>query len=357
MMNSAAGLVSGSPLQMAQQGPPDAAEPEAACSGDFMAILAAAATEEPEAAVPDGMQSAAALALLAGLLNAGRPAEPPPPAADTLDGASDILLATNFQGGDQAVPVAASNAVSIAGPLGLMRTFGASVPRDAAVGQEQAPVAATGDAPVADITLIGQAVAVAAAEPGSMGERQISALLERASAHAGAAGFDQQSIAGPNLYTNTRDAVASAAGPVSSLPEAVHSAVGSPRWANELGSRLLVMSVRGQQEGSLSLTPEHLGPLEVRISVSQDTTSIWFGAQHADTRAALTDALPRLRELFAASGLALGHAGVSHDMPRQDARRSEVQVVGSGDNPGAAEAAPVAPVGRHVRSVLLDAWA
>jgi flagellar hook-length control protein FliK len=190
-----------------------------------------------------------------------------------------------------------------------------------------------------------------------MGERQIGALLERASAHAGAAGFDQQSIAGPNLYTNTRDAVASTAGPVSSLPEAVHSAVGSPRWANELGSRLLVMSVRGQQEGSLSLTPEHLGPLEVRISVSQDTTSIWFGAQHADTRAALTDALPRLREMFAASGLALGHAGVSHDMPRQDARRSEVQVVGSGDNPGAAEAAPVTPVGRLARSVLLDAWA
>jgi hypothetical protein len=349
-------MVSGSPLQQALQAPPDAAEPEMSCNGDFTSILAAAAADEPETTVPDGMQSAAALALLAGLLNTGRTAEPPPPAADALTGGDDLLLATSFQGGDQNTPAAATSSAGAAGPLLLMRAFGGNAQLDAAGAQEEAPAAASGDALLTDQAAAGFAGADAAAEKTSMGDRLISALLERASAHVGAAEADQPSAAGPNLYTNTRDTVASAAGPVSSLPEAVHSAVGSPRWANELGSRLLMMSVRGQQEGSLSLTPEHLGPLEVRISVSQDTTNIWFGAQHADTRAALTDALPRLREMFAASGLALGHAGVSHDMPRQDARRSDAPAAGRAEPDPVDAAAPVA-AGRYVRSALLDAWA
>jgi flagellar hook-length control protein FliK len=75
------------------------------------------------------------------------------------------------------------------------------------------------------------------------------------------------------------------------------------------------MAARGQQEGSLVLSPEHLGPLEVRISVSQNTAQVWFGAQQAETRAALTDSLPRLRELFSEAGLSLGHAGVSQEAP------------------------------------------
>ena len=56
---------------------------------------------------------------------------------------------------------------------------------------------------------------------------------------------------------------------------------------------------------SLRLWPEHLGPLEVRITMNDDQASVWFGAAHADTRAAIENALPRLRELFASQGLSL----------------------------------------------------
>ncbi len=100
----------------------------------------------------------------------------------------------------------------------------------------------------------------------------------------------------------------------------LHAAVGTPRWADELGSRLMLMSLTGQHEGSLNLTPEHLGPLQVHVSVNQNTANVWFGAQHADTRAALADAMPRLRELLGSAGLMLGQAGVSHQAPRQGAR-------------------------------------
>ena len=97
----------------------------------------------------------------------------------------------------------------------------------------------------------------------------------------------------------------------------LESPVGTHEWAEELGTRLAVMTARGEQTGSLRLSPEHLGPLEVQIRVQDDKASVVFGAQHADTRSALQEALPRLRELFAASGLQLLDAGVSRDGARQ----------------------------------------
>lgn len=137
---------------------------------------------------------------------------------------------------------------------------------------------------------------------------------------------------------------------------ALRTPVGSPRWAEELGSRLVMMSTRGQQEGSLTLSPEHLGPLEVRITMQQNTASVWFGAQHADTRAALTEALPRLRELFAEAGLSLGHSGVSQDAPRRELQEAAAQRrPGDGAVIEAAETSSK-PV-RRALSGLLDLYA
>lgn len=133
--------------------------------------------------------------------------------------------------------------------------------------------------------------------------------------------------------------------------------VSSPRWAEELGSRLVQMSTRGQNEGSLTLAPEHLGPLEVRISMNQGTANVWFGAHHADTRAALADALPRLREMLADAGLSLGHAGVSHEAP---GRNPEQDLPLQQRLDAEAAATPVQSVSQGVRravSGLLDLYA
>jgi hypothetical protein len=336
---NAAGLLTASPVQMAQQSPPDAAAPDAA--GDFTAALAAASMEELEETTPDEAP-AAAMALLAGMFSGeGRPPEPPAAAAE---GGDDAACGTGILAADQAAPRAAMS------PLVLLRAQVATVSRDAM------PV---GEGDVAAALLGGDSAAAAEAKPasGSMGDRLIGALLDRSSGQISVPDNNSRLLEGPALYANTRETVASTAGSVSTLPEAVRTAVGQPRWANELGSHLVTMSLRGQQEGSLSLTPEHLGPLEVRISVSQDTTNVWFGAQHADTRAALTEALPRLREMFAASGLSLGQAGVSHDMPRQEARSGDVRSgTGSPGSESPDVAAVTAPV-RRMRSGLLDAWA
>lgn len=95
--------------------------------------------------------------------------------------------------------------------------------------------------------------------------------------------------------------------------------VGSPAWNDELGGRLTWMAANGRESASLRLSPENLGPLEVRISVQDGEAKVWFGAAHADTRSALEQSLPRLREMFASQGLVLADSGVFRDAPRDRA--------------------------------------
>ena len=97
----------------------------------------------------------------------------------------------------------------------------------------------------------------------------------------------------------------------------VHSPVGSAAWADEIGTRVVMMTESGNHTASLKLSPEHLGPLEISITVRDDKASVWFGAAHADTRAAIETALPRLREMFEAQGLSLADAGVFREPPRE----------------------------------------
>jgi flagellar hook-length control protein FliK len=101
------------------------------------------------------------------------------------------------------------------------------------------------------------------------------------------------------------------------LSRPIHTPVGNAQWADEIGSRLTMMAEQGKQAASLRLSPEHLGPLEIRIAIQDDRASVWFGAAHADTRAAIEHALPRLRELFESQGMSLADAGVYKEAPRE----------------------------------------
>jgi len=97
----------------------------------------------------------------------------------------------------------------------------------------------------------------------------------------------------------------------------LRNTVGTQAWADELGGHLTWMAQQGRESASLTLSPEHLGPIEVRISVQDGKTSVWFGAVNADTRSAIEEALPRLRDLFSAQGLSLADSGVFREAPRQ----------------------------------------
>jgi flagellar hook-length control protein FliK len=99
------------------------------------------------------------------------------------------------------------------------------------------------------------------------------------------------------------------------------SPVGSSAWTDELGAKMTWMAHQGIESASLQLSPEHLGPLQVTISVHDGQASVWFGAAQPDTRDALQQSLPQLRQLFASQGLHLADAGVSQQSPRGQERQ------------------------------------
>ena len=81
-------------------------------------------------------------------------------------------------------------------------------------------------------------------------------------------------------------------------------------WGEQLGQRLQLMANNQLQTAEIRLTPAELGPLRVRIAVDDGAANVTFQAQHAVTREAIEQALPRLREMMAENGLTLSQANV-----------------------------------------------
>jgi flagellar hook-length control protein FliK len=113
------------------------------------------------------------------------------------------------------------------------------------------------------------------------------------------------------------------------LGNKVSTPVGDAGFADEVGDKITWMANQRIQSASLQLTPEHLGPVEVRISMQDGSASVSFNAAHADTRAALEQALPRLREMFSTQGLTLADASVSQQSPRGQPQRQAVSAIGA----------------------------
>lgn len=366
-MNSASILMNVAPAAATGAQP---ANSEADPADGFSAALAAlqedptvqkSAAAEPAAQTPEA-EDVSALAIIASLLMQG-PAAAANDAADTTEsasadeeGAADVAAASSALAAITATSVAKADATPA--PSGTEARPSPS---------QNSALAAQCSAmqPDAQDCIEADAAGAAGADPAASGlpvadKLQLNALaaaLPAAVTSGPSAGTAAQSAAAAvHLATTlTHDGATDAAAPMSTT---IREPVGSPRWAEQIGSRLVLMSVRGQQEGSLTLTPEHLGPLEVQISVNKDTANVWFGAQHAETRAALADAMPRLRELLAASGISLGQSGVSEQAPRRAAADPTGSRSGNGTNAdlGAATEA-AAPAWRPLRTGLIDTYA
>ncbi|MGB5737777.1 MAG: flagellar hook-length control protein FliK [Woeseia sp.] len=95
-------------------------------------------------------------------------------------------------------------------------------------------------------------------------------------------------------------------------------------WGDALSERVVVLAGQKLTSADIRLNPAELGPLRVEIKVDDGKTQIHFTAQHAVTRDAIEQALPRLRDLLAAEGLNLTGADVSeHGVQRDQGGQSE----------------------------------
>lgn len=170
----------------------------------------------------------------------------------------------------------------------------------------------------------GATTALATAIAANIGSDSSQAAIEALLAEAGGAAADAADPAAADGADNSAAAPAMhgllpthGPGSPDAVPDGLmRSPVGTPAWHDELGAQLTWMAANGREAASLRLSPEHLGPLEIRISVQDGAASVWFGASNPDTRSALEQSLPRLRELFAAQGIVLADAGVSREGPR-----------------------------------------
>ena len=132
--------------------------------------------------------------------------------------------------------------------------------------------------------------------------------------------------------------------------------VGTAAFNDELGGKITWMAHQGVQSASLQLSPEHLGPVGVRIAVQDGSATVSFNASHPDTRAALEQALPRLRDMFATQGLTLSDASVSQQSPRGQPQKQTITAIGAVGNVSDEPTSALASVA-GIRPGLVDTYA
>jgi flagellar hook-length control protein FliK len=116
----------------------------------------------------------------------------------------------------------------------------------------------------------------------------------------------------------------------------VATPVGQRGWAEDVGSKVIWLTGRGETKAELVITPPNLGKVEVSINMNGDQANAQFLASTREAREALEQALPRLREMLLQAGVNLGQTSVGtsggHNSGGQEAGRG-------GRGPGAEGAA------------------
>lgn len=116
-----------------------------------------------------------------------------------------------------------------------------------------------------------------------------------------------------------------------------------PQWGEALAQRVMMLASGNRQLAQIRLHPAHLGPIEVSLKMNGEKgMQVSLHAHHALTREAIEQALPRLRELFDAQGIALADVqvqadGRGHAQAFAEARREAMRSSVATDTEGLAE--------------------
>jgi flagellar hook-length control protein FliK len=87
--------------------------------------------------------------------------------------------------------------------------------------------------------------------------------------------------------------------------------VGSESWGSGLGDKVIWVVGNQTRGAEIHLNPPTLGPLEIRINVSDGQANVSFMTQHASVREAIEAAAPRLREMLGDAGISMGGVSVN----------------------------------------------
>ena len=132
--------------------------------------------------------------------------------------------------------------------------------------------------------------------------------------------------------------------------------VGMPTFAPALSERVVLMLTAGLQHAQVEVNPPELGPVRIDLSLAAETASVAFSAALPETRYAIEQTLPVLRDLLAERGVQLADARIEAGFARADTagsafgqERSQGEQASRGSASGSArpgaDAAPVAAPG------------
>jgi flagellar hook-length control protein FliK len=103
--------------------------------------------------------------------------------------------------------------------------------------------------------------------------------------------------------------------PAIPIPTALHDR----GWNNDFAQKVTWVATQHKQFAELTLNPPAMGSIEISIKLDNDksTAVATFVSSNADVRETIETALPRLREMLAGVGIALGQTQVSAESFRQ----------------------------------------
>jgi len=126
------------------------------------------------------------------------------------------------------------------------------------------------------------------------------------------------------------------------VERSIGTPVTEPGWSRDVAAQVQMMASARVQSATLRLSPEHLGPVEVRIDMQASQINVNFVAAHPDTRSALEQSVPMLRAMLAHGGLTLGQTQVQGEArsgsQSADGRARDNALPGPGEEPMAVAA-------------------
>lgn len=285
---------------------------------------AASAAEKPAAEITDDTDAAWPPLGLAGLALNGLPAPAPapvaPPLAGTAPAANGSLpaLATTAPAADGAAPALATTAPATDGSIAL-------------------PALPTEAAPADDAPLLKTFTEALSAATNEGPDAPATPLL-----HA-LHGMTEAKPAVASLFTGSPTAT----------PH-----LGGDDFDDAVGARVGWLADQKIGHAHIKITPNDLGPIEVRLQLDGDKVHATFTSAHADVRHALESSLPRLRDLLGEQGFQLGNADVGQQQTAQDGGRGEGRSgMGGDDGEPALADATLSPSQLIRQRGLVDAYA
>lgn len=130
----------------------------------------------------------------------------------------------------------------------------------------------------------------------------------------------------PSPQANAAATAGTAANTNSVTQAQVDTPLGTRAWSHDFSEKVVWLAGQNSKSAEIQIHPAQLGPVEVRLSVGHDQQlSATFVSAHANVRDAIESALPRLREMFADSGINLGNVSVGAESFAQQQQQQQAQ--------------------------------